>query len=415
MRKENSKEIYGIPRNTRIQYRFKRQEFDFMFQWMAGAQTHGCTEVGELLYGSAQIREGDVESWVKAWMDMGRRVEQRAETSLDGGHKVSARESYLRAYAYYRAGLVYISPIKEPKRYREQYNIARERFCKAAALFDPPIEVVSIPFEGGTLPGYYLRSDDSGERRKTLIMVGGGDTFVEDLYGYIGPAAMKRGYNLLIVDFPGQGQLPFEGLQWRTDTETPMKHVVDFALSKPEVDPERLAAYGLSGGGYIVPRAATCEKRLKAIAACCILLEMESVWNGRIVKLYRQAEHSPFYRLLLNYAQKKRSAYFTMIDTYIWRWGARSLLETVERSKDMHLDPALITCPTLNLVSEQEYVESPQIYGFAQEALQKINTPNKKLMLAPQDEGGDSHGIGANLSLMSQIVFDWFDEIFEVR
>jgi hypothetical protein len=371
--------------------------------------------VGELLYGSAQIRDGDAESWVSAWMDMGRRVEKRAETSLKSGHKVSARESYLRSYAYYRASLVYISPIKEPKRYREQYNFARERFCKAAALFDQPMEVISIPFEGGSLPGYYLRPDDSGKVRKTLIMVGGGDTFVEDLYGYIGPAAVKRDYNLLFVDFPGQGQLPFDGMVWRTDTETPMKHVVDFALSKPEVDPERLAAYGLSGGGYIVPRAATYEKRIKAIAACCILLELESVWNGRIVNLYRQAERSPFYRILLKYVQKKRSAYFSMIDTYIWRWGACSLLEMVEMSKDMRLDPALITCPALNLVSEQEYFESPQVYEFAQDSLQKIDNRINTLVLAPQDEGGDSHGIGANLSLMSQIVFDWFDEIFEAH
>ena len=39
------------------------------------------------------------------------------------------------------------------------------------------------------------------------MMFGGGDTFVEDLYFYIGPAGLERGYNVVIVDLPGQGIL----------------------------------------------------------------------------------------------------------------------------------------------------------------------------------------------------------------
>ena len=59
-------------------------------------------------------------------------------------------------------------------------------------------------------------------------MIGGVDTFVEDLYYYIVPSGLKRGYNVLIIDLPGQGILPSKGLAFEADTETSLKKVIDF-------------------------------------------------------------------------------------------------------------------------------------------------------------------------------------------
>jgi hypothetical protein len=39
--------------------------------------------------------------------------------------------------------------------------------------------------------------------------------------------------------------------------------------------------------------------------------------------------------------------------------------------------------------------------------------PIKRLIVTPQNEGADGHAIATNLSLMSQLVFDWLDEVFE--
>jgi alpha-beta hydrolase superfamily lysophospholipase len=115
-------------------------------------------------------------------------------------------------------------------------------------LHTPPIETFEIPFEDGALSGYFLKPDDDMKPRKTLMMFGGGDTFVEDLYFYIGPAGLKRGYNVFIVDLPGQGILPYGDLVMRADAEVPLKAVVDHVLSYPQVDRERLAAFGISAG-----------------------------------------------------------------------------------------------------------------------------------------------------------------------
>jgi hypothetical protein len=58
---------------------------------------------------------------------------------------------------------------------------------------------------------------------------------------YIAPQAHERGYNFLTVDLPGQGLLPLAGKPFRPDMQVPLKAVVDYALSRPEVDPRRLA------------------------------------------------------------------------------------------------------------------------------------------------------------------------------
>lgn len=223
-RSQNGRDAKQAPRapwsglhSSRIRYRFKVPVMDFFLQWLLGGQTHGATEVGESWYAAGLIKDGDPQSWVRSWEGLAERVEARGRASLAAGHLVSARESLLRAYSYHRAPLAFLSPLKEPEQVKARYARARACFRDACKLFDPPIEEVTIPFEGKALPGYFLSSGPGNAPRKTLLMIGGGDTFVEDLYGYIGPAALKRGYNMLMVDLPQQGILPFDGLLARAD------------------------------------------------------------------------------------------------------------------------------------------------------------------------------------------------------
>ena len=47
-----------------------------------------------------------------------------------------------------------------------------------------------------------------------------------------------------------------QGLVLRPDWEAVITPVVDYALTRPDVDPARIALIGLSLGGYLAPRAA---------------------------------------------------------------------------------------------------------------------------------------------------------------
>jgi Esterase FrsA-like len=248
-----NKNAHGVHRSN-IRFRFQFPSFDFVTQWFMGAQTHSSAESGEILYATSRISDADPISWNQEWSALAQRVEKRAKESLQRGHRISARQGYFRAYTYYRAPLVYLNPY-DSQNYEAIYEKAKACLQIAASLCDPAIEPVAIPFDGRSLPGYFAKASSATTPSPTLIMIGGGDTYVEDLYGYIVPAAHLRGYNVLLVDLPGQGILPNRGLPMRPDAEIPMSAVIDYALSRPEVDRERLAAYGISGGGYLVPRA----------------------------------------------------------------------------------------------------------------------------------------------------------------
>jgi alpha-beta hydrolase superfamily lysophospholipase len=397
-------------RTSDVHYHFRSQGFEFVFQLILGMQTHGASEVGESFFAASQIKDGDPASWMRAWHALAQRVEKRAASSLERGHLVSAREAYLRAYTYERAAFAFIDPFEESE-VTSLWQHAVQCFRQGAKLLVPPIEIVQIPFEGNVLPAYFLKPLGQSGRSKTLLMIGGADTFVEDLYFFIGPAAQKRDYNVLIVDLPGQGALPYQGLTWRSDAEIPIAAVLDYLLARPEVDAERLAAFGISGGGYLVPRAATVDKRIKACVACSIISDFYAytTQSQAMLSLARH-EKSLSTRLLARHLLLEPS--LLLLNQYVWRWGVHSLSELVEVLQPFHLDPTSIECPLLLIMGEKEFHTASASRQQQEEALAKATSPRKDLILTTATDGADAHAIATNMSLMGQLVFDWLDETF---
>ena len=226
----------------------------------------GCP-LGEISATTSLIEEGGRDGWYRRWTATAERVAGYADESARAGHAISASDAYVGASSYYRAAYLplYGSPV-DP-RLVEAFDKETEAFQKAAALMTPPVEPVEIPFEGTTLPGYFCRVDDSGRRRPTLIGTNGYDATINELYLDFA-AVLRRGYNLLLYDGPGQGRaLIKQGLVMRPDWENVVGPVVDYALTRPEIDPERIAPMGISLGGYLAPRAASSEHRLAACIA----------------------------------------------------------------------------------------------------------------------------------------------------
>src|SRR5262249_26127654 len=148
------------------------------------------------------------------------------------------------------------------------FDRTAEAFAKAAALMTPAGEAVEIPFAGTSLPAYFYRTDESGRPRPLVIATNGYDSTRHETYFAPAAARVRRGYPCLTFDGPGQGgALIKQGLVMRPDWESVVRPVVDYALSRPEVDPRRVALIGWSFGGYLAPRAASGEPRLVACIA----------------------------------------------------------------------------------------------------------------------------------------------------
>jgi pimeloyl-ACP methyl ester carboxylesterase len=288
--------------------------------------------------------------------------------------------------------LIAISP-RDP-RFRETYGTYRATFRRSAALQDIPFEIVDLPFEGRSLSGYFLRAEGRAEQRPTLIVLG--DRFAEELY-FWGGAPRRRGYHVLLIDQPGQGITPFDALYTRVDAEVPVRAMVDYLSSRSEVDPSRIALYGIASAGYMATRAVAFEKRISACIADTPLDDMESL-------MMAEAPASS------HLSESERALRSTLFDLTAWQAGKTQLSELVEVFKGMKVDDvSRITCPMLCLVSTGEVAErirqTRKIYAL-------LSNPKKAFHLFTEEEGADAHNQVNNLSLLHAIVLDWLDEVY---
>ena len=245
---------------------FQDPSFQFQLIRAIGATLSYGADIMECLSTAYAITEGDFESWYQEWHKTAERVHNIADEALAKGHKVSAYQAYLRATTYYRCAEFYLHGNPDDPRILATWGASRECFRQAAPLLPTPVEVVEIPYENTTLPGYFLQVDDSGVARPTVIVQTGFDGTGEELYFGVAASALQRGYNCLIFEGPGQGSVVrVQKLYFRPDWEKVVTPVVDYALTRPEIEPSRMALIGISLGGYLAPRAACYEHR---IAAC---------------------------------------------------------------------------------------------------------------------------------------------------
>ena len=364
--------------DTGIRYHFNDKDMDFTFGTVVLGSTvnHGA-EIGEAFAVASKIKDGDAASWQEEWFKMARLAEARGDKALAAGHRVSARDQWQRASYYYRISLLAILP-GDP-RLKERALKSRGLLKKAGELFDPKLEYIEILFAGTVLPGYFRKAAPGKTPAKTLIMIGGGETFAEDLFFYIAPQAHDRGYNFMTVDLPGQGLLPLEGKVFRPDMHVPMKAVVDYALSRSDVDARQLAAYGYSGGGGFVPQAAMHDRRIRAIAMSSAVVDAVPLFSTMPVVL----------------ASKKDMAAWTtfhgnIVKAVCWRWGVPmdKPAGLVEANRGFTFDPAKISVPVLLIVGEGEY-RSEEVRRQQKVAMDGFTNPMKKMVVTPSAEGGD--------------------------
>jgi hypothetical protein len=158
-----------------------------------GFAAYGGADLGEVLTTAIHIGEGDEASWHQAWKATAQRVAEIGEQALASGHRVSAREALLRAANYYRTAGDFL--LEHPATDPEMTLLSagqHDTFAAAAALFETPVQAVSIPYEQTTLPAYLFLVDDSGAARATIVYNSGYDSTREESY-YVIAAALRRG------------------------------------------------------------------------------------------------------------------------------------------------------------------------------------------------------------------------------
>ena len=217
-------------------------------------------DAGDVAEAFRSIHSKDKDEWAAAFMGVAGRYMSEGR-ALEKTDPAKANADYIRAWRLYSFGRwpVPTSPGKQ-----QSYEKAIEAFLAHARFYDPPLEVVHIPFEGKQIIGYMRLPKAATGSAPMVIAINGLDSRKEDLSESFG-AILGHGVGFLAVDGPGTGQSPIKANQ---DADRMLSTVLDYMGTRPEVDKTRIAVHGVSWGAYWATRMAILERgRLRGASA----------------------------------------------------------------------------------------------------------------------------------------------------
>lgn len=393
---------------------FRDDEFNYQLIRALGVADYGGSTVGECLAVAAEITDGSPQSWVLAFERLARRVEQRGRACLDEGRSVSGRDHLMRASTYYRTAEYYADD--EGGRTQSLGEHSQACFAEGAALLEPPVERIEVPFDGGTLPGYLVRplAATGGEARfPTLIGVGGFDSSAEELYFHLGAPGAERGWNVFVFDGPGQpGCLRGNPtMTFRPDYEVPIAAVIDHLSLRTDVDAERIALAGQSFGSYFAARGAATDRRVGALVANPPVVDMSrymEAWVGtEVFRMSRDVRPEDVTGVPEDLMPRQMQWGIAAICR---RFGVPSFHAWREAMVAYRLDgmTAAIRCPVLALMGDREGAEPRAQFDALVAGVGGPVTP----VLFTAEDGVSAHCQSDNIRLSAQVTFDWLDRQF---
>ncbi|MCC7345946.1 MAG: prolyl oligopeptidase family serine peptidase [Variibacter sp.] len=360
---------------------------------MLGMAAYGGTDISEL-HKIGRMLQGkapdDDEAWFDACFRVADEVRGHAERFRASGHTVSAASFYARASHYFQMAERFRTP-KDAKAL-DSYRQGVDCFHQFAALTDVTIELVEVPFEGGSLPGYFVHAQNAKPGpTPCAVYFDGLDVTKEIQYLRGVPDLIKRGISCLVMDGPGTGEaIRFRGLHLRHDYEKAGSACVDYLEQRGDVDPKRIGIVAISLGGYYAPRCASLEPRFAACIAWGAIWDYHGTWKRRVDANFKASMSVPGHHIM-------------------WILGVDSVEEALRRLEPFQLDGVVqkMRCPFLIVHGEDDeqvpLKDARALYAAS-------GSPDKTLRVFTAEEGGAQHCQRDYLTLGVSTMWSWFED-----
>ncbi|MDP3136678.1 MAG: prolyl oligopeptidase family serine peptidase [Burkholderiaceae bacterium] len=316
-----------------------------------------------------------------------RRLERLAQTEAEAGHTETALEIYFQATLQYHDAQHVIFENNDEKRF---LHGALMRCYDRVRQYAPyRIEHVDIPWRGTTVSGNLHLAPGDGPKPLIFFVPGCDQTKEAWPHPYYNQA-LRRGMHVFSFDGPGQGESNLRGTRLTSDNyEQAASAAIDYLLTRPEIDADKIGVYALSFGSFWGMRIAASEPRLRAVAA---------PWASYVDKHYLMNEESPRYKQLFGYLTQSTT---------------EAELDRVVAEMTMEGRMEKIACPTL-LVSGEFDPRAPieEVYRL----FDQMKAPAELWVLPDQHHNGTVSSAGGGPLWEADIhafMCDWLRERFD--
>jgi esterase FrsA len=198
--------------------------------------------------------------WGPAFIAVGDRYMAEANR-LAKTDPAQANADYLKAWRLYNFGRW---PVAWSRGRKQSYEKALEAYRDHAKFFDPPLQIIRVPYAGSHIVAYLRLPKQRRGPVPLAIAISGLDGRKEEFMELFS-ALLPHGIAVLTVDGPGTGQAP---VKFGPTADRMFSRLLDYLGQQPEIDKTRIAVYGASLGGYWSAKLAFTEHaRLKFVVA----------------------------------------------------------------------------------------------------------------------------------------------------
>ena len=209
-------------------------------------------EVPDVKEALGMIKTRNPDEWASAWSKVAEKYMRQAQQAASPEQASMLYKKAWRLYFFAQ----WPAPTSTGK--MQAYNKALDAYLKYAQNFDPPLQVIKIPFEGKEIVGYLRLPKDASPSKPVpmIFAVSGLDSrkeTVADSYSQI----LSKGIGIFVLDGPGTGQAP---IKVSPTAERMLSAGLDYLTKRPDVDAKRIIFSGVSFGAYWATKMAIIEK-----------------------------------------------------------------------------------------------------------------------------------------------------------
>ncbi|MFC2001139.1 alpha/beta hydrolase family protein [Chloroflexota bacterium] len=243
----------------------------------------------------------EVKSWdmiPKFFAKKAAREEEFARRAEEAGHLSTALEAYCRASRNYFNAQHYICEDDNPEKIRLNEKL---QYCneKVRKYVGHPVEKLEIPWGDKTVPALLHLVPDR-KKAPCVLYIPGMDSSKEmfptqPTSPVVNPNPfIQRGMHAMAIDLPGQGECNLRKIRANPSAhKEAAKAAIDYLMTRPEVDGNKIGLYGISMGSFWGSDIAGADNRIKATVTAlgCYFVNKHTIFD----------ETSPRFRLTFKY------------------------------------------------------------------------------------------------------------------